>query len=204
VRGGTSYPQVAAFDLLTCLLLLFVILALTQRPVTPPSIKTFGAYAVTATWADGANDDVDLYVRDPQGNICYFANTNTGLMNLEHDDLGTLVSGTAPFAGDTKGRTVVVRENGERTVIRGVVAGEYTVNVQMYFKADNGPRPVTISFWSLRGADRLLVQAHVTLHAEGDEATAFRVTVDASGNVVRVTHTPANLVRPALDQVHTK
>lgn len=186
----TRLSLVAAFDLLCCLLLVFVILALVSSQ-KPPHIPTFGQFAVTATWKQGSNDDVDLYVRDPDGNIAYFANPNAGLMNLEHDDLGTGVSGTQVLAD---GRKVRVLYNGERVVLRGYAPGEYTVNVHLYSKNDPGPIAVTVTLWSLRGQDKSLEQRTVTLHAEGDERTAFRVTLDAAGNVVAVSHVQSDLV----------
>jgi hypothetical protein len=40
-------PAFAAIDFLSCLLVVFVAVALTSRP---PQVKTYGAYAVVVTW----------------------------------------------------------------------------------------------------------------------------------------------------------
>jgi hypothetical protein len=52
-------PAFAAIDFLSCLLVVFVAVALTSRP---PQVKTYGAYAVVVTWPKGHND-VDLDAR---------------------------------------------------------------------------------------------------------------------------------------------
>lgn len=180
-------PLVAAVDLLANLVLVFAVLALTathQPPTVPQNIQ----FAVVDTWAAGSNADVDLYVRDPQGNICYFADTNVGLMNLQHDDLGTATSGTQTLPN---GQVVKVKFNGERVDLRGFVPGEYTVNVQAYDLHGAGPTQVKVELWS---ADHVMTRATVMLNKTGDERTAFRFTLTRDGRVIDVNHVQANLV----------
>lgn len=178
-RGG-GLPMVAAFDLLTCLLLVFTILAIVQRPATPPSMKIPGVVVVTVTWAAGSNDDVDTHVRDPEGNHAYFAAQDVGLMHLDYDDLGTDDSGTV---GDTR-----VEENSERLVVRGAVPGEYIVNVHMFAKDDPGPQTVTVELWRPSGTSKPIASRTLVLTAEGQEETAFRFTLDATGGVSGINH----------------
>ncbi len=182
-----SKPLVAAFDLLCCLL---IILVLQQNPPKkPPHIPTYGQYAVLISWGDGSNNDVDMYVRDPAGRICYFAAEDVGLMHLEVDDLGTA---TSNLDGGVK-----VVHNGERVVIRGAEPGEYTVNVHMYNRADPGPTRVHVALWTLRGNDRVLYERDVILNASGDEHTAFRFTITPSGSVSGYNRLPRKLVGSA-------
>jgi hypothetical protein len=173
--------MVASFDLVVCLLLVFLMLVLSLKDTTPPAIQTLGTYAVVMTWEDGSVDDIDLYVRDPEGNICYFGYTDVGLMHLEYDDLGTDI---------TRG----VSARGERTVIRGVSAGEYTVNVHAYDKPSTGPVKVRVRLYRLAGEDTLLHEETVTLVRTGDEETAFRFVVKTDGSVVRFNRLPARMV----------
>jgi len=177
-------PLIAAVDLLANLVLVFAVLALTathQKPQSPQNVQ----FAVVDTWAAGSNADVDLYVRDPQGNICYFGNPNAGLMNLEHDDLGTAISGTQTLPD---GRKVTVKYNGERLDLRGFVPGEYTVNVHAYNLNGAGPTAVHVQLWE---ADRVKAQASVTLRQTGDELTAFRFTLTPDGRVTAINRVQA-------------
>lgn len=184
MAGHSRLPMVAAFDLLCCIL---IVLLLTQNPkASPPHPPTFGQYAAMISWPAASNDDVDLYVRDPQGRICYFAAASAGLMNLEHDDLGAAAS-------ETSG-AVRVGRNVERVVIRGAQPGEYTVNVQMYDDTDGGPVRVHVVLWELRGHDRVVAQKDVTLSSTGDERTAFRFTLGPGGEVSSTNDLQARLV----------
>jgi hypothetical protein len=150
------------------------------KPPKPPAVQTYGQYIVTSEWI-GA-DDVDVYVRDPNGNIVYFSAPSTASMHLEHDDLGDSLSGY------TK------RKQAERVVLRAATPGEYTVNVQMYGKYQNGPTTVTVTLYSLRGNDKQITQIRVTLNGAGSEKTAFRFVLDKNGDFESVNHDQASLI----------
>src|SRR5262245_8009968 len=163
-----AFPAFAAIDFLSCLLVVFVAVSLVSRP---PEVKTFGTYAVVATWPEG-DGDVDLYVRDPAGNLCYFHQTQAGQMHLEHDDLGTSETGYGAH-----------RPNVERTVLRGTSAGEYVVGARLFQQGRSARRlPVAVELWNLQGDDRKLKARTVFVTHTGDERTPFRFSLDAEGN----------------------
>src|SRR5262249_49087412 len=162
-------PAFAAIDFLSCLLVVFVAVAVTSRP---PEVKTYGSYAIVAKWPPGQSD-VDLYVRDPQGNLCYFHHAQAGQMQLEHDDLGT--AGTNYGAGHA---------NVERTVIRGTSAGQYVVGTNLFqLRQKTGRIPISVELWNLQGNDRILKARTVYVARTGDQRTPFRFDVDTAGNV---------------------
>src|SRR4051812_40270063 len=135
-------PAFAAIDFLSCLLVVFVAVALTSQP---PQVKTYGAYAVVVTWPKGTND-IDLFVRDPEGAISYFGDPQVGEMQLEHDDLGTATTAYAH-----------TNENQERTVVRTATPGQWVANVILYTRsAGTAPIPVAVTLWDLRSEDRLV------------------------------------------------
>jgi hypothetical protein len=174
-----SLPAFAAIDFLSCLLVVFVAVALTSKP---PQVKTYGSYAVVITWPKGDND-VDLFMRDPNGAMSYFQAPQVGQMQLEHDDLGTSATGYAH-----------AKENQERTVLRAATPGEWVANVVFYRQGrGTAPIPVTTTLWDLRAADRLVHSARVRLTHEGDERTAFRFTIDHAGSVAGISRLPLSL-----------
>jgi hypothetical protein len=166
-----------AIDFLCCLLL--VVYTMIAPPPSPASIDTFGQYAVEVTWPPERNDDVDTYVEDPAGNIVSFSDDDVGLMHLEHDDLGKS-SDVLGFGGKVE----AVRDNRERVVIRGVIPGEVTVNVHAYRLLSRGGCPVVVKLYRLRGADQTLLERSLTLRSQGEEATAFRFTLNGNGELV--------------------
>ena len=149
-----ALPAFAAIDFLSCLLVVFVAVSLLSRP---PEVKTYGTFAVVAKWPAG-DGDVDLYVRDPDGNLCYFHQPQAAQMHLEHDVLGTDDSGYGAGA-----------ENVERTVLRGTTPGEYVVGARLFLQARGAPRlPVAVELWNLQGDDRRLKARTVFVSRTGD------------------------------------
>jgi hypothetical protein len=177
-----SLPAFAAIDFLSCLLVVFVAVALTSRP---PQVKTYGAYAVVMTWPK-ADNDVDLYVRDPAGALAYFAQPQAGEMQLEHDDLGNAQTAYAH-----------ANENEERTVIRTATPGQWIVNINLYAR-DRGRAPirVAVSLWDLRSTDHLVYSDTRQLVHKGDERTMFRFTLGRNGTVAGISHVPISLISP--------
>jgi hypothetical protein len=175
-----ALPAFAAIDFLSCLLVVFVAVAVTSRP---PQVKTYGSYAVAVRWPAG-NSDVDLYVRDPTGAICYFRNMQVDQMQLEHDDLGTYATnyGTG-------------KPNVERTVLRGTMPGQYVVGAHLFSRGHGaGPIAVSVELWNLQGDDRLVKSRTVYVAHTGDQRTPFRFTLDPSGAATGFSYVPVDLL----------
>jgi hypothetical protein len=197
LRNRPGVPGLAFIDFLANLLLVFTVLfiisfVLIRPQAAPPALRTPGVYAVEITWPGRIDDDVDLYVRDPQKHVVYFANPTAGLLHLEHDDLGY------PSASTSAGRLVKPRTNVERVVLRGVETGEFVANVHLYRGGGSGPVRVHAALWKLIGADKPITSVSVVLRREGDERTAFRFTVTPGGEIANVNRLPADLVRAAV------
>ena len=177
-----ALPAFAAVDFLSCMLVVFVAVALVSAK---PEVKTFGSYAVVMTWPPGPND-VDLYVRDPSGAISYFSAPQVDAMQLEHDDLGT---GRSNYGSG--------KENEERTIIRTAAPGQWVVNAHMYDRRKGTVSiPVTVSLWDLRASDHVVETRRVYLTRTGDDRTPFRFTIGAAGGVSGFSYTPVSLVSP--------
>lgn len=156
------------------------------------SIETDGQYAIVATWPVGANDDVDLYVKDPSGNLIFYGRTTAELMHLEYDDRGDLGDKAMTSSGEVR-----VAINQERAIIRGGMPGEYVVNVHMFAKRASAPTTVKISLYRLKGDDTEILVKERVLKADDDEATAFRFTLGPDGEKTGDSELPDSLTDEA-------
>ena len=119
------------FNLLIGFVFLFVVAFLLINPPTKKSDAPKKAeYLIVIEWDKDANDDVDLWVKDPTGVVVSFTNKMGGLLNLEKDDLG--------WQNDKwmqpNGNEVIIPINREVITIRGIVPGEYQVAAHIYSK----------------------------------------------------------------------
>lgn len=171
-----------AIDTLCCLLLVIYTLVAPQTPKHPPSIPTFGSYAITLSWQ--GKDDIDLHVVDPKGNDAYFASPSTREMNLEHDFIPDY---------DFSGTTVWT----ERTIIRETQKGEYIVNAHFYDHPGYAVAKrvkVTVTLYRLRGNDRKLFAVSFYLDRQGQEHTAFRFTLNRAGDITSHNQLQRNII----------
>jgi len=196
VRSRGEFPGIATVDVCINLVLVFaVLLRLSMVMANAEQQKnhqtTHAAFLVKINWPSESKDDVDLYVSDPLSQIVYFRQKQIGLMSLDRDDTGreqNMV--TLP-----DGRVVQSQFNEEQVNIRGIVEGEYVVNVHMYRKTDALPTKVEVAlFKSGAGGDMEIHKQMVTLTTEREEETAFRFTLTRDGGAVDVNRLPKHFV----------
>ena len=184
------YPREEPFDPFSVMLfkalqvvafLFFIALLAIAPDAKDGKIDSKAEFIVTMDWPDQHPDDLDLFVQDPAGNIAWYRHREAGFMVLERDDRGgandfILVNG--------KKISSPIRE--EIVTIRGIVPGEYTVNVS-HFQATTGTAvPVTVKVQKLNPAAQVVFDNAVMVDHTGDEKTAVQFTLDDNGKVVDV------------------
>ncbi len=133
-----------------------------------------GNVMVEANWPPGMDSDVDLWVQAPGDVPVGYSNKGGAVFNLLRDDLGKQL--------DLSGL------NYESAYSRGIVPGEYTVNVHLYRnRAAIADVPVTIVVSTKPSTDapaRQVLMSKVDLDREGEERTVFRFKLTEAGTVV--------------------
>jgi len=179
------------FNTLLCFAALFVLSFVLINPSKKEhNAKTKAEFMITVTWPEGLDDDVDMYVEDSQGNLVAFMRREEGLMHLDRDDLGRsndIVN--TPFG------PIEHKDNREIVTIRGIIAGEYVVNVHMYTKRSEAIEvPVTIQLDKINPFSTITLK-EVVLRTTGDEETAFRFVLDNDGKVTDVNTLKKSLIQ---------
>ena len=82
----------------------------------------------------------------------------------------------------------------EIVTVRGIVAGEYTVNVSHFVARTGQPVDVTVKVQKLNPTAQVVFDDHLTVDHTGDEKTAVRFTVDAEGKVTDVNRRQKSLM----------
>jgi hypothetical protein len=181
---------VVLFKALQVVAFLFFIALLAIRPDPDEGkIVRKAEFIITMTWPDLHPDDVDLYVQDPVGKLVWYNQRDSGLMVLERDDRGI----TNDFAYVNAMKVPVpIRE--ELVSIRGVVPGEYTVNIHLYDHISREPVPVSVKIEKLNPTIEVVDYRTLLLDHTDEEKTVLRFTVADDGRVVRTNDTAKSLI----------
>ena len=177
-------------DVITLALLGFVVIVALLLPhINPKAVKaedstTPGNVIVEITWPPQMDADVDLWVEAPGDRPVGYSNKGGKIFNLLRDDLGKFAD--------------ITEINYEVAYSRGIVAGEYTVNVHLYRNGDGVyPVPVTVVV-SVKSADgqttKRIAFTKIEIKRLGEEITAFRFGLDEVGRLI--TGSLHNLFKP--------
>jgi len=175
------------FNIVVGLAFLFLLAFILMNPIAKDKdIEEKSDFIIILTWDDESGDDIDLWIRDPLGNILSFKNREDALMHLDRDDLG--------LANDKvslpEGGYVYVYRNKEVASLRGTHEGEYLVNVHVYNKKpwkDSSMRPSNIRVELIKlNPYKEVTQAEFIATKRGQEFTAFHFTLDEDGKVIGI------------------
>ena len=190
-RYHTNLPFLdLLFNVLIGFVFLFIVSFLLINPIAKRAdIEVKAEFLITVFWPDNLEDDVDIYVEDPAGNLVWFKSREPGLMHLDRDDLGKRNDEVVTAAG-----TILFPENREIVTLRGIVPGEYVVNIHCYFKVGSKPVPVTIQIDKINPYS-IVLRETVDLANKGEEITVTRFSVNSKGEVTNVNKLPKKLVQ---------
>ena len=184
------YPREEPFDPFSVMLfkalqvvafLFFLALLAISPDAKEGKIDSKAEFIITLDWPDNHPDDLDLFVQDPAGNIAWYRHREAGFLVLDRDDRG----GANDFVV-VNGKKIPSPIREEIVTIRGIIAGEYTVNVSHFNATTGKPVPATVKVQKLNPTAQIVFDDTVNVDHSGDEKTALRFTMNAAGEVTDV------------------
>src|SRR4051812_27155853 len=151
--------QVVAF-------LLFLAMLAMAPKVSEGKVDSKAEFIITMDWPDNSRDDLDLMVQDPAENIAWYRHKEAGFLTLDRDDRGGVHDTIA-----INGKRVSTPIRQEVTTIRGLVAGEYVVNVTHYVASTNQPVTASVRVQKLNPQARVIYEGQLKVDHRGDEKT---------------------------------
>ncbi len=146
-------------------------------------------FIITMDWPDNHPDDLDLFVQDPAGNVAWYRRREAGFLTLDRDDRG----GANDFVV-VNGKKIQTPIREEIVAVRGIVAGEYTVNVSHFQAMTGQPVAATVKVQKLNPTVQVIFDNKVMVDHSGQEKTALRFSLDAEGRVIDVHQRPKSLL----------
>jgi len=189
VAGSDPFTDLLFNVLLGFILLFFVAILFLSPAEDSGKIDIEAEYVITVTWPDNNPDDIDTWIEDPKGQVTWFRNRNSGLVHLDRDDRGMLNDTL-----EVDGKTIVNPLNQEVAAIRGVLPGEYTVNVHYYESESQESVAVSVKVAKVNPVYTVAYYGVTTLAQKEDEQTAVRFTLAPDGSIGNINKLPKSLV----------
>ena len=181
---------VMLFKALQVIAFLFFIALLAVSPDSKDGkVDSKAEFLITMDWPDNHPDDLDLFVQDPIGNIAWYRHREAGFLTLDRDDRG----GVNDFI-IVNGKKILSPIREEIVTLRGIVAGEYTVNIS-HFQATTGqPVAASVKVQKLNPTVQVVFDNKLMLDHSGQEKTAVRFRLDTEGKVIDVNQRSKSLL----------
>ena len=169
------------FNALLGFVVLFVLALLLINPITKKSdIPAKAEILITLEWDDEVGDDIDIWVQGPTGVPISFQNKTNGVMHLDRDDLGA----TSDYMW-IDGDRIVIKINREVVSMRGIMAGDYYINIHVYNKGEKTPTKYTLTLLDVNPYREVYVMQG-ELNERGDIIRLPGFTLDQEGQVTDV------------------
>lgn len=139
-KSNTAFTDML-FLMLSGVTVLWVLSFILINPISKTQdVESHAKYLLTMDWADESKDDIDMWLRNPDGTIIYYGRKDHGGATLERDDLG--ISSDCVMDTET-GEPRCVELNREVIAISNPQVGEYQLQFRVYNKfhqyADGNP-----------------------------------------------------------------
>lgn len=185
---NTAYIDLL-FNTLLGFVVLFIVAFLNMAlEKNEPSPQLKAEFLITMTWNHEFNDDIDLWVEDPNGELVWYSSKSNGWMHLDRDDLGhstdTIQTPTGP---------ITLNQNIEIVTIRKAIKGEYIINVHAFSKRQPNPTIVNIKIEKLNPYSITYVK-DIILTYSGQEETALRMKLNENSDVIDINFLPKRFV----------
>ncbi len=191
-KSNTAFQDML-FLMLSGVTILWVLSFLLINPVAKQNdIETPAEFLLTLEWAEESDDDLDLWLRTPNGVVISFMNKDAGGANLERDDLGKRNDCTRLY--DAVAKTVAedcVKVNREVITLRGLVPGEYQLKFVVYTTMGGvDGNPVTAEIIDVNPY-KIKFKKTFTYSKRGQHISIIRFTLDEDGNLTEFSQVPA-------------
>lgn len=173
--------------ILVCCLTLFFVVTLIQILKNNEGVVHMTEFILTMTWDKKDLNDMDIWVKDPNGNIIYYKDKEVdgGSMFLDRDDLGHKNDEI-----EINGHIQIIEINQEIVSIRAIIPGRWIVAVHMYKRHDNNPSgtpiPVEVRLDKINPKIKIIFKKEVIMRHTWQETTVAIFEMLPDGSITNI------------------
>tara|TARA_B100000029_G_scaffold495198_1_gene559916 strand:- start:304 stop:912 length:609 start_codon:yes stop_codon:yes gene_type:complete len=166
------------FNILLGFTFLFFITILFINPISKlGNVNLKAEYIITVDWEDNLPDDVDLWVQDPNGEIVSYLKKDAGWLHLDRDDRGVI--NDKVIIND---KEIIYPINREVVTLRGIIPGEYIVNLYLYENKSKLPVNTKVIIEKVNPTLKMVFIDNVILNEKDTEKTIARFYLNDRGD----------------------
>jgi hypothetical protein len=133
------------------------------------NVSKKGEFIIQADWSRERNEDIDLWLRNPDDSVTWFRNKETNISMAYRMETGEITP----------------NPNQEIITIRGIHAGEYVLNIHNYRELKgNEPVIVTVTIIKLNPKAELMLKKEILITEKWEQITVTRFIIGSDGSVV--------------------
>lgn len=177
------------FNILIVYVMLFFLVFLLINPITTTNETPRKAeIMILVEWPKEFNDDVDIWLEDPEKDIIGFKRKENDYIHLDRDNLGN------DDYTEIDGEKSLIEKNREIINLRGYKTGIYNVNIHMYIKrVKEQPTPITVTVMDLNPFNEAYIKTFF-LEKTNDVKILPSFSVDSDGNIEDVFENNRNFI----------
>ena len=194
--NNTSFLDLLFNFLLATLILLVIAVLNIVEEKNQADIKTEAEFVLTLEWNKNQDNDIDVWVEDPNGDMLWYRSQDTGIIHLDRDDRGKL--------DDHYENGKAIQINQEIVTFRGILPGEWCINEHFFRmgenKEDHEPVHIKTTFIKINPRAKIIFQKEITLTERWEQVTVARFTMSEKGEILSLEDGPfKDLIKDNVD-----
>ena len=173
------------FLLATVILLVIAVLHIVEDQ-NKANIETKAEFVITLEWDTDQDNDVDIWVEDPNEIMMWYRTLEAGVVHNDRDDKGS--------RDDIYIDGEVLKINQEIVTWRGIVEGEWVVNLHMYRMGgtdrDKEGSKVKITMMKLNPKASIIFKKEYFMKTHWEQITVARFHMTKQGEIMNLTDEP--------------
>ena len=184
--NNTSFLDILFNFLLATVILLVIAVSFIITEQNKADIKVNAEFVITLEWDHDQDNDIDVWIEDPDGSLLWYRDQKVGVMHGDRDDKG--------WSDDIYINGEIIKINQEIITFRGIIEGEWIINIHFYRigirPRDKEGSTIKISLIKLNPKATIIFKKEYRMETYWEQITVARFHMTSAGTILELTDGP--------------